>query len=83
MAAGAASAFGVAGDESLGEAAVVGAAVGCEAGVLGSGVDGAAVAAGDCVAPGAVVAGVLGAAAGVVDELGLSLAAGGDVTGAG
>lgn len=72
------------GDGSLGEAAVVGAAVGCEAGVLGSGVETAA--AGDCVAPGAdgeVAAGVLGAAAEGLVELGLSLVAGGDVAVAG
>jgi hypothetical protein len=78
---GAASAFGVVGDGPLGEAAGVGAAVGCEAGALGSGVEAAA--AGDCVADGEVAAGVLGAAAGGDDEFGLSLAAGGDVTGAG
>jgi hypothetical protein len=78
VAAGAASAFGVVGDGSLGEAAVVGAAVGCEVGALGSGVEGVA-AAGDWVALGAdgdVAAGALGAAADGDDEFGLPLATG-------
>ena len=50
--------------------------------MLGSAVEGAT-AVGDCVADGEVAAGVLGAAAEGVVELGLSLAAGGDVAGAG
>jgi hypothetical protein len=55
------------GDGSPGEAAVVGAAVGCVA----TGADGE------------VAAGVLGAAADGDDEFGLSLATGGDVAAAG